>query len=264
MTQTASPAGTTRLETPARMGRCVAVASGKGGVGKTWFAITLAHALARRGSRVLLFDADLGLANIDIQLGLIPNLDLASVTSGAATFTDAVAHFVPGGFDILAGRSGSGSLASLDPARLERLLSQLAMAAPQYDTVLLDLGAGLDRTVRRMASWVDTLLVVATEEPTSLTDAYATLKLHAVDRPGGDVRIVVNQSSTPTAGERTAATLTRACMAFLGRAPLVAGTIRRDLHVHDAIRRQTPLLTRHPNCPASLDVERIAARLTGG
>ena len=247
-----------------RMGRCVAVGSGKGGVGKTWFAITLAHALARSGRRVLLFDADLGLANIDIQLGLTPALDLGSVLSGAATLGEATAPFTPGGFDVLAGRSGSGSLAALEPAKLEGLLSQLTVASDQYDTVLLDLGAGLDRSVRRMAAWADTLLVVATEEPTSLTDAYATLKLHTADQPGGDARVIVNQSSSPAGGKRTAATLTRACVAFLGRAPAVVGTIRRDHHVQDAIRRQMPLLTRHPNCPASLDVERIAADLAYG
>ncbi len=249
---------------PRRMGRCVAVGSGKGGVGKTWFAVTLAHALARSGRKVLLFDADLGLANIDIQLGLTPVLDLGSVLLGTATLTDAIAHFVPGGFDILAGRSGSGSLAAVEPAALERLLSLLAVASARYDTVLLDLGAGLDRSVRRIAAWADTLLVVATEEPTSLTDTYATLKLYAADQPGGDARLVVNQSSTAAAGERTAATLTRACMAFLGRAPAMAGNVRRDPHVQDAIRRQIPLLTRHPNCPASLDVERIAAGLVHG
>lgn len=244
-----------------RPSRCIAVASGKGGVGKTWFAITLAHALAQSGHRVLLFDADFGLANIDIQLGLTPILDLGSVVSGAATLSDAIAHFVPGGFDLLAGRSGTGSLAALDPAVLDRLLSMLAAAATRYDFVLLDLGAGLDRSVRRMAAWANTLLVVATEEPTSLTDAYATLKLYASDRAEGDARLVVNQSSTPAAGARTAATLTRACTAFLGRAPLLAGTIRRDAHVQDAIRRQIPLLTRYPTCPASVDVERIAAML---
>ncbi len=261
MNRIVSPATIPASAAASRMGRCVAVGSGKGGVGKTWFAITLAHALARNGQRVLLFDADLGLANIDIQLGLTPILDLGSVVSGTATLADAITRFELGGFDILAGRSGSGGLATLQPIVLERLLALLAVAAARYDTVLLDLGAGLDKSVRRIAAWADTLLVVATEEPTSLTDAYATLKLHAADRSGGDARIVVNQSSTPAAGDRTAATLVRACMAFLGRAPSMAGAIRHDPHVQDAIRRQVPLLTRHPNCPASVDVERIAAGL---
>lgn len=263
MTKPAARAFSLPQARPSRAGRSVAVASGKGGVGKTWFAITLAHAMALSGQRVLLFDADLGLANVDIQLGLMPALDLGSVVSGAATLADAIAGYAPGGFDVVAGRSGSGSLAALDPAALEGLLSALASAAAQYDVVLLDLGAGVDRAVRRMAAWADTLLVVATEEPTSLTDAYATVKLHAADRPGGDARLVVNLCSSPSAGERTAATLTRACHAFLGRTPPLLGTIRRDAHVQDAIRRQSLLLTRHPNCPASLDVEQIAARIAG-
>ena len=246
---------------PAPLGRTAAIASGKGGVGKTWFATTLAHALARQGRRVLLFDADLGLANIDIQLGLAPTHDLASVVSGTVPLARAITAFAPGGFDVLAGSSGSGTLSTMDGATLERLLMALGAAAEGYDHVLLDLGAGLDRGVRRMAAWVDTLLVVATEEPTSLTDAYATLKLHAADRPGGDARLVVNQVTTPGAGERTAATLARACNAFLGRAPVLAGYIRRDPHVQDAIRRQAPLLVRHPNCQASLDVEAVAAGL---
>lgn len=240
--------------------RTLAVASGKGGVGKTWFSITLAHALARRGERVLLVDADLGLANVDVQLGLTPPHDLGSVILGRVGVSAAVCAG-PDGVDILAGRSGSGALSLLEPAALEQLLSGLAAAAPGYDRILLDLGAGLDRSVRRMAAWADTVLVLVTEEPTSLTDAYATLKLHRADRPGGDARIVVNQVGTDVAGERTYATLSRACTAFLGCTPPLAGMVRRDSRVQDAIRRQAPLLTRHPNAPAGLDVERIAASL---
>jgi flagellar biosynthesis protein FlhG len=244
------------------IGRTLAVASGKGGVGKTWFAITLARALTQQGCRVLLFDGDLGLANIDIQLGLTPSIDLSAVVARRASMQEAVTAYEPGGFDVLAGRSGSGTLAALDPAALERVLQELQVI-PGYDHVVLDLGAGLDRATRRMAAWSDTLLVMATEEPTSLTDAYAVVKLHAADRPGGDSRFVVNQIASAAAGARTFATLARACTVFLGRTPPLAGAIRRDDHVRDAIRRQTLLQTRHPSSPAVVDVERIAAALLG-
>jgi flagellar biosynthesis protein FlhG len=248
-------------------GRIVAVASGKGGVGKTWFAITLAHALARRGRRVLLFDGDLGLANVDIQLGLMPAHDLASVLAGRRSLAQAVQRH-EGGFDILAGRSGSGALSALDEAGLEAVLAALREAAASYDHVVLDLGAGIERTTRRMAAFADLLLVLATEEPTSLTDAYAVLKLHHADRLAGEggvgeARIVVNQAGNATSGERTYATLARACAAFLGHTPKLAGILRRDDRVRDAIRRQTLLLQRHPNAAAAGDVERLAEGLPG-
>jgi flagellar biosynthesis protein FlhG len=210
---------------------------------------------------VLLFDADLGLANVDIQLGLTPKQDLGGVVAGRATMADATLHHADGGFDIVAGRSGSGALSTLEPAALERVLVALGQQASRYDAVLLDLGAGIDRSVRRMSAWADTLLVVATDEPTSLTDAYAVLKLHAADRPDGDARVVVNLAATRAAGERTFATLQRACTTFLGRSPRLAGVIRRDDRVRDAIRRQTLMLTRHPASPAAADVEATASSL---
>jgi flagellar biosynthesis protein FlhG len=242
-------------------GRTIAIASGKGGVGKTWFAITLAHALTRQGRRVLLFDADLGLANVDIQLGLTPCRDLGGVMAGEATLAQATIHHADGGFDIVAGRSGSGALASLDPAVLARLLRDLRTETVRYDITLLDLGAGLGHAVRRMSAWTDALLVLATDEPTSLTDAYAVLKLYAADRPQGDMRVVVNQAASREAGQRTFATLERACRTFLGRVPAFAGVVRRDERVRDAIRRQMLLLSRHPASPAAADVEAVARSL---
>ena len=267
---TTLPAPASLPRAAATTGRIVAVASGKGGVGKTWFAITLAHALARAlahapahgGRRVLLFDGDLGLANVDIQLGLLPAHDIGNVVAGQRSLREVIVHH-PAGFDILAGRSGSGALASLDDATLETVLAALRAAAQDYDHIILDLGAGIDRYVRRMAQFADLLLVLATEEPTSLTDAYAVLKLHTADRGAGpgEARVVVNQAAGRPSGERTYATLARACTSFLGHTPQLAGIIRRDDRVRDAIRRQTLLLLRHPNSLAAADIEQMVATL---
>ena len=243
---------------PRSIARSIAVASGKGGVGKTWFSITLAHALARLGRRVLLFDGDLGLANVDVQLGFAPRFGLPEVLNGMDP-SAAIERFEPGGFDVLAGSSGSGALAGLEAAALDRVLG--ALRGLDYDHVLMDLGAGLEGGVRRMAAWADTLIVIATGEPTSITDAYATLKLHAADKPAGDARLVVNAASSPAAAQRTADTIRRACGTFLGTAPDWLGGIRRDPSVPESIRRQALLLTRSPACMAAVDVEGIAAAI---
>jgi flagellar biosynthesis protein FlhG len=149
----------------------------------------------------------------------------------------------------------------LDPGLLESVLQELHDAALRYDVIILDLGAGIDRAVRRMAVFADTLLVVATEEPTSLTDAYAVLKVHTSDSKGAgrsNARIVMNQATSRASGNRIYATLARACQTFLGHAPPLAGVIRRDDKVRDAIRRQALLLSRHPNSVAASDVETVA------
>jgi flagellar biosynthesis protein FlhG len=239
----------------------IAIASGKGGVGKTWFAITLAHAWARMGRRVLLFDADAGLANVDVQLGLVPAHDLRAVLAGTLDLGRARTPCEAGGFDVLAGSSGTGALAALDAAALARLLDGLRALAPVYDAILLDLGAGVGGAARRAAAWADRLVVLATDEPTSLTDAYAVMKLYAGDGGGRTPVLVVNQARSRDEGLRTVRTLRRACAAFLGRAPDCAGIVRRDERVRDAIRRQQLLLTRHPGCAAASDMEAVAHAL---
>jgi flagellar biosynthesis protein FlhG len=210
---------------------------------------------------VLLFDGDLGLANVDVQLGLAGGRDIGPLLLGDASLVDCVQQTVAG-FAVLAGRSGTGAFSALPDATIDRLAATLS-DAPGYTHILLDLGAGLDRTVRRMAATADTLLVLTTDEPTALTDAYAALKLASHDKPAGDRRIVVNLAGSRAAGEKTYATLSRACAQFLGARPPLAGIIRRDTRVPEAIRRQTPLLTRHPNSEAAADVEALAQRLLG-
>ena len=242
--------------TPA--GRLFVVASGKGGVGKTWFSISLAQALARQSRRVLLVDADFGLANIDVQLGIQPERDLVSVLSGKLTTLEAATPIIGAGFDVLAGRSGSGTLASLSPTALDAFMATLDTARHHWQDLVVDLGAGLDLAQRRIAAASDMLLVVATEEPTSMTDAYAVLKLHNMDNPSGVSRIVINMADDRASGQRTYEALHRAAEAFLKRDIPLAGVVRRDPKVRDAIRHQTPFLTRHPSALAAQDVEAIA------
>lgn len=246
---------------PLRGRNLIAIASGKGGVGKTWFSITLSQALSKMGRKVLLFDGDLGLANVDIQLGLMPERDLGAVIDRSATLEQVAQRYPAGGFEIVAGRSGSGSLASLTTQRLSELRNDLLALAPKYDHVLLDCGAGIDRNVRVLSGPAGVTLVVTNDEPTAITDAYAFIKVTYATNPVADVRLIVNQANTQRDGERTFATIHKACENFLGKSPALGGIIRRDPRVPDSIRHQSPLLTRSPNTEAAEDVERIAAAL---
>ena len=248
----------------ARRGKIIAVASGKGGVGKTFMSITLSHAFARRGQRTLLFDGDLGLANIDIQLGLMPKYDLGSVIAGKLSLNQAAIPFDGGGFDVIAGRSGSGSLANIPLSRLQILGEDLSLVAARYDRIVLDLGAGVEKSVRQLARAADTILVVTSDEPTALTDAYAFIKVTVLERPNTDIRIVVNASNSAREGDRTYQTLNKACQSFLKFSPPLAGVVRRDARVREAIRNQTPILTRSPTSEAAVDIEAIADRLVAG
>ncbi|MQX37900.1 MinD/ParA family protein [Roseospira navarrensis] len=258
---TIDPAMAPRAPAPDVRDNVMAIASGKGGVGKTWFAITLSHALSKRGQNVLLFDGDLGLANIDIQLGLMPDHDLGSVVAGKLTLNQAANRYDMGGFDVIAGRSGSGSLANIPPSRLQLVAEDLGLLARDYDRVILDLGAGVEKAVRQLAAAAQTILVVTSDEPTALTDAYAFIKINCIERPQTDIRIVVNAANSTREGERTYSTLLKACQGFLRISPPLAGVVRRDTRVRESIRNQTPLLTRYPNSEAALDVEALADRL---
>jgi flagellar biosynthesis protein FlhG len=239
----------------------LAVASGKGGVGKTWFSITLAHAMAKAGRKVLLFDGDLGLANVDVQLGLMPKRDLNDVIRGRLSIDKVIQPFEEGGFDIIAGRSGQASLSALPSQRLTILRDQLIDVSDQYDVVIADLGAGVDRTVRMLSASATRTVLITTDEPTSLTDAYAFIKLGNAAGMSKNVSIVVNMAPSAAEGEKTYKTLLKACENFLRLTPPMAGIIRADSKVKDSIRSQTPILIRSPNSDAAEDVERVARNL---
>ncbi|MDZ5647656.1 MinD/ParA family protein [Nitrospirillum sp. BR 11828] len=266
LSPTGAPAGLATADNvmPLRRQNILAVASGKGGVGKTFFSVTLAHALARSGKRTLLFDGDLGLANVDIQLGLMPKRDLGQVIDGMVTLQGAAQRFPEGGFDIIAGRSGSGSLANLPPARLTQLRTELADVAKSYDWVVIDLGAGVDRMVRTFSGPAGTTLVVTTDEPTSITDAYAFLKLSYQANPMADLRVVINMADSKALGERTYEKLLTVCQRYLKMSPKLGGIVRRDAKVREAIRNQSPLFMRFPTSDAAHDIEMVANRLNLG
>ena len=237
----------------------IAVASGKGGVGKTWFSITLAHSLTRMGKRVLLFDGDLGLANVDVQLGLMPKRDLNDVIRGRLSIDKVIQTYEEGGFDIIAGRSGQASLSALPSQRLAILRDQLLDVASNYDVVICDLGAGVDRTVRTFAAAATRTVLITTDEPTSLTDAYAFIKLGNAAGMSKNVSVVINMASSISEGEKTYKTLLKACENFLRLTPPLAGMIRVDPKVKESIRHQTPLLIRSPNTQAAEDIGKVTS-----
>ncbi|HHK74830.1 MAG TPA: cobyrinic acid a,c-diamide synthase [Rhizobiales bacterium] len=244
----------------------IKIASGKGGVGKTWFSITLAQCLALTKRKILLFDADLGLANADVQLGASARYSLADVISGQIALNGATQNVGgnsrgEGNIHLLAGRSGSGALSELNLSEINRLRRGLVLASAQYDRTIVDIGAGLDRTVTSFCALPGMTLVVITNEPTSLTDAYALIKLLVLRDPTSDIRIIVNMARNSRDGEQAYASLHRACEAFLNYSPPLAGIIPQDEKVPDAIRRQTGLLIRHPSCPAAHAVAVIARDL---
>lgn len=239
----------------------IAIASGKGGVGKTWLSITLAHLFARSGRQVLLFDGDIGLANVDVQLGLTPQRDLGSVISGRNTLREVITQNEKGGFDMIAGRSGSASLATLPTEKLYALADDLQTMKKDYDHIIIDLGAGIENHVQYLASLAGRCVVVVTDEPTSLTDAYAFIKISQQSKNPPDIGIVINQASTQKSGDGTYSALNKACMNFLNFSPPLLGVIRRDNKVKDSIRSQKSLLEKAPHSTAATDAAALSIKL---
>ncbi|MBK7405759.1 MAG: MinD/ParA family protein [Phycisphaerales bacterium] len=250
----------------------VAVASGKGGVGKTNLAVNLAVCLTRVGHRVTLLDADLGMANADVLCGLAPGrrLDdvlLAPRSPGAESVRlESCVVEAPGGFLLIPGAIGVARVAELDAPRRAYLLSQLAGLSGRSDLVLVDTGAGIGREVLAFADAADLLLVVATPEPTSIADAYGLMKCVVGRREiDGDRRprigLVVSGADGDGEAHRVSAKLAGCCERFLGVEVERLGHVRADRHVPRAVRKRSPHTLLWPRCPASRDVLRIAIGL---
>ncbi len=248
-------------------GRITAVTSGKGGVGKTFMAANLAAALTRRGERVLVLDADLGLANLDVVLNLFPKITLHDVFTGKAELSEAILP-APGGFSVVLAGSGLVEYSRLTPEVREQLLAVIQKLAPRFDRVLLDTGAGISDVVLYTVSLADEVMVVATPEPTSLTDAYATIKVLAGQQQRQVIKLVVNQVSRAGEGRIIRGQLQQVVDRFVSNGtdtPLkleLLGEVPSDVAVREAVQKRQLLLETQPGCPAAKGVASVAEKLS--
>ena len=266
-TTPATPAGAATPTAPAPDGaRIIAVTSGKGGVGKTFVSANLAAALTRRGQRVLVLDADLGLANLDVVLNLHPKITLHDVFTGKATLDDAILK-APGGFSVLLAGSGMVEYSRLTPEVREDFMKVMQTIVPRFDVVLLDTGAGISDVVLFSISLASEVLIVATPEPTSLTDAYAAIKVLAMQQKRQHVRMVINQAARPGDGRAITSQLQQVLDRFVttesGRPMRLIhmGDIPADPSVRDAVMRRQLLLLQTPGCPAALAIAQLANKI---
>jgi len=248
------------------LGKVVAVTSGKGGVGKTFVSANLAAALAKHGLKVLVLDADLGLANLDVVLNLYPKVTLHDVFTGKAKLADAIIK-APGGFSVLLAGSGMVEYSRLTPEVRDDFLRIMNGLVPHYDVVLLDTGAGISDVVLFAVSLASEVLVVATPEPTSLTDAYATIKVLVGQQKRQTLRLIVNQTARLGDGRAITTQLQQVVDRFVVTEPgrpirlVHMGDIPADPMVRQAVMRRQLLMQTTPGCPAGLAISQLAIKL---
>ncbi len=248
------------------LGKVMAVTSGKGGVGKTFVSANLAAALAKRGQKVLVLDADLGLANLDVVLNLYPKITLHDVFTGKAKLEEAIVR-APGGFSVLLAGSGMVEYSRLTPNVRDDFLRIISGLLPHYDIVLLDTGAGISDVVLFAVSLASEVLVVATPEPTSLTDAYATIKVLVGEQKRRTIRMVINQTARMGDGRAITTQLQQVLDRFVVAKPgekvrlVHMGDIPADPFVRQAVMRRQLLIQSTPGCPAALAISQLATKL---
>jgi len=240
--------------------RILSVASGKGGVGKTNLAANMAVALSQQGHRVLLFDADLGLANVDVLFGLTPRHNVQDVMRDNDSLRSIVVEG-PEGVSIIPASSGVPELADLPAEHTKRLIKELTELAGEYDLLIVDAPAGIGGNVVRFSVMADQVLLMTTPEPTSVTDAYALAKVLRGQKPDLSVRLVVNMVGHVDEGSRVARAFSDITGHFLGRSVPYLGSLPWDTNVPIAVRRQQPFVTCYPNGGASRYLKQIGKTL---
>jgi len=242
---------------PPRFARAIAISSGKGGVGKSNIAVNLCVAFAALGKNVCLIDADLGLANSDVLCNLSPRFTLDDVAHGSCALGDALLA-APGGFRILPGAAGVARMADLPPAKHAQILSRLTVLERAMDYLIIDTGAGLSRGVLSFAASAHTLLVTATPEPTSLTDAYGLIKSVARLSDETRIEVVMNMARTESEARDAFRRLDKVSRTFIGRPLRLAGVILFDDAVRQAVHQRTPITLLAPQGRTSRAIVRIA------
>jgi flagellar biosynthesis protein FlhG len=241
--------------------RVIAVASGKGGVGKTNMAVNLSLALGKLGRQVILFDADLGLANADLLLGIQPRYNLTHFFSGGRTLSEIMCEG-PYGLKLIPSGSGIAQLADLGPQERERVLGHFALIEDQADYLVVDTGAGISRNVVAFAHAAEDVLVVTTPEPTARLDAYGLIKVLSQDGYAGRLRVIVNMAENAAEGEEVGRLMENLAGRFLNQPVEMLGVVPRDKSVTKAVRAQKPFMIADPHGPASQAVMRMATAIS--
>jgi flagellar biosynthesis protein FlhG len=263
----------TSMVPPQRRIPVIAIASGKGGVGKTTTSVNLSIALARQNRRACLLDADLGLANADVLCGLMPKARLESaIDSNETPSLEDLAIDAPGGFRLIPGSVGIGRVGELDQRERTTLLHRLEDLQAGNDVILIDTSAGLGDSVTTFVQAADLGLIVVTPEPTSVADAYALIKvlIMGTDHPEGarsnhtppKLALIVNQAANEKEAHQVYNRMAGVCDRFLGYQIPMLGYVRSDKRVVKAVKARSPYMIETPKSPAGKDMTKLAAALT--
>lgn len=247
---------------PKSRGKVYAVTSGKGGVGKTSIAVNLSIAISGAGMRVLLIDADMGLANVDLLTGVTASHTIEEVIRGEASIFDALADG-PENLTVLSAGSGIGAVRELDDEHVDLFRKELLKLENAFDLIFIDTGAGISANVVDFVFMAEEVIVVMTPEPTAIADAYAMVKVVTLEKPQMKIGIVVNMARNEKEGSSIAEKFGEIVRRFLGKSIRFRGSIIRDAIVAEAVMRQVPLAMYAPKSSPMQAIRKIARSLLG-